>query len=113
VRRKFEPFDAEVIKREFFSLPVDDAISLKIAMKSYQDELGIGYRVENYGSGLEMLTDSGRGQGRCLFVCRDSAGSNAERLIVLLIYKKESQKAPAHVVATARKRMERLKGNES
>ena len=45
MRRKFEPFDPEVIRREFFDLPMDDAIALKIAMKSYQMDLGIGYRI--------------------------------------------------------------------
>ena len=105
MRRKFEPFDAETIKREFLALPSEDASSLKFAMESYQWDLGTGYVVKNYGQGLYMIKDSSHGQGRCLFF-RTVAGQ-PERLVALLIYKKESQEAPARVIETARKRMEK------
>ena len=105
MRRKFEPFDAETIKREFLALPGEDASSLKFAMESYQWDLGTGYVAKNYGLGLFMIKDSSHGQGRCLFF-RIVVGQ-PERLIALLIYKKESQEAPARVIETARKRMEK------
>jgi len=64
VRRKFEPFDAETINREFLALSSEDASSLKFAMQSYQWDLGSGYVVRNYGGGLFMIKDSSHRQGR-------------------------------------------------
>lgn len=105
MRRKFEPFDAETIKREFLVLPSEDASNLKFAMESYPWDLVTGYVVKNYGQGLFMIKDSSHGQGRCLFF--RTVVEQPERLIALLIYKKESQEALARVIETARKRMER------
>jgi hypothetical protein len=48
----------------------------------------------------------GRGQGRCLFFGKESI-DGVERLIVLLIYKKESQDVPERILRTARDRMAR------
>jgi hypothetical protein len=79
VRRKFEPFDAETIKREFLALPSEDASSLKFAMESYPWDLGTGYFVKNYGQGLFMIKDSSHGHGRCLFFTR--VAGNPERLV--------------------------------
>ncbi|MGV3616128.1 MAG: hypothetical protein ACO1SV_12405 [Fimbriimonas sp.] len=111
MRRKFEPFDPQIVRREFFSLPEDDATALRVAMKSYQIDLGTGYEVKNYGGGLIMLKDRSRGQGRCLFFRKElvvdaATGEEWERLVVVLVYKKESMEVPARVLDTARARME-------
>jgi hypothetical protein len=74
-------------------------------MESYRDG-DIGYRVADYGGGLMMLTDSGRGQARCLFF-KVVKIEDEERLVALLFYKKETWKAPPRLVDTARKRMDR------
>jgi len=75
-------------------------------MAAYRDDLGIGYRVENYGEGLWMITDGGRGQGRCVFFRRIVEGDGSEFLVALLFYKKETQKVPERILNTARRRLE-------
>lgn len=106
VKRKFEPFDALVINREFMALPTVDAAELKFAMQNYQDDLGVGYTVRNYGDGLLMLKPSSRSQGRCLFFYREVV-DGVERLVALLIYKKESQEVPVRILKAARERREK------
>ncbi|HSI74028.1 MAG TPA: hypothetical protein VK934_12700 [Fimbriimonas sp.] len=110
MRRRFGPYNPEVINEELRKLPTRDAIDLKTAMKQYQDDTGVGYRIKNYGDGLMMISDSGRGQGRCLFFRAETninpkTGEVEERLTALLVYKKETQKVPQSVIQTARKRM--------
>lgn len=100
--KKFVPFDADVIRKELLSLPVEDHKSLTLAMASYQKDLDSGYRISNYGDGLKMITDSGHGQGRGLFFAETEEG-----LILLLVYKKETQRAPKSVIETARGRKKR------
>ena len=101
MRRKFEPFNSDVIRKEFFSLPATDATALRIAMAAYQMELGTGCVIKDYKDGLWMLKDASRVQGRCLFFRQEP-----HRLVVVLIYKKESDEAPLRVIDAARKRME-------
>jgi len=107
MKRKFEPFDAEKINKEFWDLPSQDRAALMEAMSLYQQNSGIGYQVKNYGKGLEMITDSGSAQGRCLFFTR-----TPERFIALLVYKKESQKLPKRIESTARERLNEYKRTE-
>lgn len=114
MKRKFEPFDAETIKKEFFAVPEPDASNLKAAMSLYQRDAGIGYEIKNYGEGLMMLKATNRSQGRNLFFVSETTvdaetGEQTERLIVVLIYKKESQEAPARIIETARRRMKETK----
>jgi len=106
--RKFKPFEAEAIRKEFLSISGEDAYHLKYAMESYQEDYRIGYTVKNYGDGLMMVKDSGRSQGRCLFFFSEIV-DGIEILTVVLIYKKETQEAPKHIIETARKRMEESK----
>jgi hypothetical protein len=72
-------------------------------MESYRDDEG-GYRLSKYGDGLWLLTDSGHGQGRCLFF-KVVRLKDVELLVTLLFYKKETQKVPERAVDTARRRM--------
>lgn len=105
--RKFRPFDAETINAEFMSLPAADASDLATAMKAYQEDLGAGYRIDHYGEGLAMI--KGTKQGRGLFFTAETEvmkdGETRVWLVLLKVYKKESQKADKQAVATARQRM--------
>lgn len=103
-----------IINKEFSALPRESFKDLTFAMDNYQRDNGVAYRHEHYGEGLEMLAG---GQGRCLFFTREAitdavTGERVERLIALLVYKKEGQKAPKHVLQTARDRMRRSKEQE-
>ena len=89
--------------KELAGLPREDRLALYDAMESYRDYEG-SYRLSNYGDDLLMLTDGGRGQGRCLFF-KVLKVENEERLVALLFYKKETAKAPERIIDTARKRM--------
>jgi len=53
-----------------------------------------------------MVTDAGRGQGRCLFFRRIEEPDGSETLVALLFYKKETQRVPERVLRTARQRLE-------
>jgi len=106
VPRKFAPFDDEVIRKEFLDLPRESARDLKWAMVNHQNGRELNYTLRNYGDDLLMI--KGHGQGRCLFFGKEVAGDE-EKLIVLLIYKKESQEVPERVLRTARDRMRRYK----
>ena len=109
--RKFEPFDEAVIIRELRELPRDERRALFWAMENYQNDSGFAYLVKSYGDGLMMIRDRSHGQGRCLFFKRESVvqpdGTKLERLISLLVYKKESNNVPEAVLKTARQRMEK------
>jgi hypothetical protein len=100
VRRRWTSFDREVTNREFRDLPTEDFLALTEAMLVFRKQLGVGYKVKHYGGGLAMITDSGRGQGRCLFFA-SILQVDEELLVALLVYKKESRKAPASVIKTA------------
>lgn len=96
--RKFEAFDERVIRKEFWDLNTQDFLDLTEAMKNYQHNTGVGYSIDNYG---EVLMIKGSKQGRGLFFALVE-----DRLILLLVYKKETQKVPKRMidVAVARKR---------
>ena len=82
----------------------EDRRKLKFAMASYASDIGANDRLENYGDGLMMITDSSRGQGRCLFFTVANVDGE-EVLTALLVYKKETQRAPRRLLDTALQRM--------
>ncbi len=96
---ELKPFNESKIRKELDGLPPDDRAKLVAALKAFQDGLEIGWAVKDYGGGLKMITDSGRGQGRCLFFFVES-----EIGIIVKIYKKESQEVPQSVLEAARRR---------
>lgn len=104
--RKFVRFDDAVIRKEFLYLPRESARDLKWAMENYQSGRDVIYTAKSYGGNLMMI--KGSGQGRCLFFGSEVV-DDIERLIVLLIYKKESQDLPERILRTARERMTRYK----
>lgn len=95
----------QVINKELAALPTQDFLALTDAMKGYQLDSGVGYRVENYGNDLWMITDSGSGQGRGLFFAIERT-EEMEVLVVLRVYKKESRKAPPQEITLAQTRSE-------
>lgn len=89
VAREVRFFDQKIIQKELDSLPELDKGRLLRAVRAYANDLSVGFEVKNYkDQGLLMITDSGRGQGRGLFVTVTD-----EAILVLKVYKKESQKA--------------------
>ncbi|MBI1756640.1 MAG: hypothetical protein HYR64_05985 [Fimbriimonas ginsengisoli] len=105
MHRRWTSFNTATTVKEALAIPTRDRQRLFEAMAAYRNDLGAGYRIENYGSGLWMITDSGRGQGRCVFFKRLEIADGVEILVALLFYKKESRKAPARILNTARRRM--------
>ena len=101
--RKFRPFDLDTIRKEFEALSHDDFLDLTHAMKLLQDEAGIGYTVKDYGNGLKMV--KGSRQGRCLWTEHESGLV----MVAVLVYKKESEETPKHIMDTARSRMKSLR----
>ena len=73
-------------------------------MLAFREDKGICYEVEDYGDGLKRIRRRGRSQGRCLFF-PEVESKNSVLLVGLMFYKKETQKAPAQKIETARKAM--------
>lgn len=108
---KFKAFNGRTINDELLDLPQADFLDLCRAMELYQANKNVGYTVKNYGDDLMMI--KGSGQGRCLWFARETEivnGTEVESLIVLLVYKKESQEAPKRVLDTARERLGKYRG---
>jgi len=108
VRREFEPFDQEVIEAELEALPPKDAAKLVALMTHYEQS---GFRnpspaqIDDYGDGIFRLRHLKPAySGRLLFFCVDRV-QGAERLIILLVYKKEGQKVPLRLLGKAKERM--------
>jgi len=107
MRRGFVPFDQGSIEKELNELPPRDAAKLAALMDHYE-QCGFGNpspaQIDDYGSGIFRLRHIKPSyQGRLLFFAsRRSAGF--EELVVLAVYKKQGQKAPKHILETARRR---------
>ena len=108
MERRWRAFDTRTINAELRAIPDEDRRRLKYAMENYALDSGAHYRVESYDDfNLMMVTDRGRGQGRCLFFAVRSTAQH-ETLIALLVYKKEGRKADPTALRTARQRMRNL-----
>lgn len=95
----FVPFDEKTIEKEFEKLPEDDRVKLDSAIFAYEEGVDSGWAIKSYSDGLKMITDGGRGQGRCIFFVEYE-----EFAVILTVYKKESQKVPFSVLKTAKAR---------
>lgn len=93
---KFVPFDKKRIDKELQALPAGDRSKLIAAMYAFEDGQQLGYTIKSYESGIKMITDSGRAQGRCLFFIETGHG-----YVMLKVYKKESQQVPVSVLKAA------------
>ena len=103
MERRWVYSDRKRNQKEFDALPNPDQKALVRAMARYAVGDDVGYRHETYDYGIEMLTDGGRGQGRCLYF-RPGKEGGIEILAILRFYKKESQKAPPNIIEAARRR---------
>jgi phage-related protein len=107
MRREFIPFDEDAIQKELDELPPRDAAKLAALMDHYEQS-GFGNpspaQVDDYGDGIYPLRHIKPAyQGRLLFFASDRS-SGLEKLVMLAVCKKQGQKAPLHVLETARKR---------
>ncbi len=118
--REFVPFDEDTIRKELDELPARDAAKLISPMRHYE-QCGMGdpspAQIDDYGYGLYRLRHIKPAyQGRLLFfaVARrhlDPAG--LERLVMLAVYKKQGQKAPGHILETAKRRKKQCEDKRS
>lgn len=107
MRREFIPFDEDTILRELRALPVGDRAKLEALMEHYE-AVGFGNpapaQVDDYGDGLYRLRHIKPAyQGRLIFFAVDRT-KGFERLVIVAVYKKQSQKTPASVIETAKRR---------
>jgi phage-related protein len=108
VRREWAYFDFATIVAEFGSLPAKDRAKLMALLEHFRT-VGAGNpspaQIDDYGGGLHRLRHvKSAYQGRALFFVVERT-FGFERLIVLTVYKKESQETPDHVLARAWARM--------
>jgi phage-related protein len=105
--REFVPFHEDTIRKELDELPPKDAAKLASLMEHYEHcgwENPSPAQVDDYGDGLYRLRHIKPAyRGRLIFFAEDrSAGF--ERLVILAVYKKQGQKAPQHILDTAKRR---------
>lgn len=101
------PFDEDMIRKELDNLSAADAAKLVDLMRRYET-IGFGNpapaRIDDYGEGLYRLRHIKPAyQGRLIFFTVDRI-AGFERLIILAVYKKQSQKTPVAVIETAKRR---------
>jgi len=107
VRREFVPFDEETIRQELRTLPDRDRAKLEALIEHYET---VGFdnpapaQVDDYGDGLYRLRHVKPAyQGRLIYFAVDRT-KGFERLVILAVYKKQSQKTPVSVIETAKRR---------
>jgi len=88
-----------------------------VSLMGHYEQCGLGNpspaQIDDYGDGLYRLRHIKPAyQGRLLFFATDrSAGF--ERLVMLVVYKKQGQTAPQHILETTKKRMEQWEDKRS
>lgn len=112
MRREIVPFDDEIIRSELSDLPIKDRAKLVALIEYYEEsQSGNPYPVQLnvYDHGLIRLRHAKASyQGRAILYIAESK-KEFQRLVLLVIYKKESNKAPDSILVTAKKRMEQHK----
>lgn len=107
MRREFIPYDEQIILRELRALPDRDRAKL-VALLEHYETVGLSNpmpaQVDDYGDGLYRLRHAKPAyQGRLIFFATERI-KDFERLVILVVYKKEGQKTPKHVLETAKSR---------
>lgn len=107
MRREFVPFDPETIAKELDSLPAADANKLT-ALVTHYEKCGVGNpspaKIDDYGDGIYRLRHIKPAyKGRMIFFSAERVGE-IEKLVILVVYKKEGGKMPLSVLETARRR---------
>lgn len=115
MRREWVFFDQGVIRAELDDLPAKDASKLTSLMEHYRT-VGQGnpspVMIDDYGNGLYRLRHiKSAYQGRLIFFAVDRA-AGFERLVVLTVYKKQSQGVPQNVLDRARSRRTQFEAKE-
>ena len=110
--REFVPFDEAVIEKEFEALErasVVDLAKLDFCMKRYEEvspkENPSPAFIQTFADGfLELRHIKGDYKGRLLFYPATSP-KETEDLVMLVVFRKQTQKTPAAVIELAVKRM--------
>ena len=75
-------------------------------MIAHEQEMPGPIKVQSYGGGVLCIRHvSGHYQGRCLFA------ETSDELVILTVYKKETQEVPQHVLERAQSRLRSVKEN--
>lgn len=97
-KKEIKFFDEKIIQKELDRLPAQETERLLRALDAYRNGYESGFRIKDYKlHGICMITDSGSGQGRALYIIEDGLG----RSVVLKVYKKEAQKVDKTALETA------------
>ena len=112
MRREWVYFDFDTIRAEFADLPTKDRAKLLSLLEHYK-VAGLGNpspaMIDDYGEGLFRLRHiKSAYQGRLLFFAVERV-AGYERLVVLTVFKKQSQDVPQNVLDRARSRMKDYK----
>jgi len=107
MRREFVPFDELIIKKELDALPSKDAEKL-VALMMHFEKCGLGNpspaQIDDYGDGILRIRHIKPAyQGRAIYFASERT-YGFEKLVILLVFKKETQKTPASVLETAKRR---------
>ena len=108
MRREFVYFDFDIIRSEFAALTDKDRAKLLALLEHYRNA-GLGNpspaQIDDYGEGLYRLRHIKPAyQGRLLFFAIERV-AGFERLVVLTVFKKQSQDVPQNILDRARSRM--------
>jgi phage-related protein len=100
--------NTETIKAEFIALPDRDEAKLLSLMEHYET-VGFGNpspaQIDDYGDGIYRLRHIKPAyQGRLIFFAVERV-AGLEKLVVLTVFKKQSQDVPQNVLDRARVRM--------
>ena len=111
MRREFVPFDEQTILGELRALPASDRAKLE-ALIEHHETVGLGNpapaQVDEYGGLYRLRHIKAAYQGRLIFFAVERT-KGFERLVILVVYKKQSQRTPAAVIETARRRKRQWK----
>jgi len=103
VPKLFRPFDPKVVEKEFLAIPINDRSKLISVMTAHEREEAGPIKIQTYGGGISCIRHiSGRYQDRCLFA------ETADDLVILTVYKKETQEIPQHILERAQSRLKSI-----
>jgi phage-related protein len=110
--REFVPFDENVIDQEFEALRKSSSLDLakllfciqRFEQVSPKDDPSPAF-IQSFDAGfLELRHKKGEYKGRLLFYA-PKAASGTEELVILVVFRKETQKTPNAMIKLAIKRM--------
>ena len=112
MRREIEPFDEATIISELSALPAKDRAKLAALLEfleESQDGNPYPAQIDGYEHGLLRLRHvKAAYQGRAIFYVSESK-QQFQKMVLLIVYKKETKKVPTAILETARQRMDQHK----